>query len=927
MNVLLQAYISNLQLEGFALVADLTFVRQSAARLCRALFEIALRRGWAAMADRGLNLCKMVERRMWLSQSPLRQFKGMQEMIVRKLEKKEIAWDRYYDLKPQDLAELVKLPKMGKTLHRLVHQFPRLELSAHVQPITRALLRIELTITPDFQFDPKVHDSAQLFHILVEDVDGEKVLHHEPFMLKIAHAEEEHAITFAVPIQDPLPPQYFLRVVSDRWIHSESTLPVSFRHLILPQKFAPHTELLDLQPLPVAALRDSTAERLYADRFRHFNPIQTQTFSSLYETDENVLVCAPTGSGKTICAEFALLRMLSTQLQSRCVYVAPNSDISHQRFLDWDQKFGEPGLGKAVVELTGETVADLRLLERGQIIVTTAERWDVLSRRWKQRKAVQDVSLFIVDELHLIGGTDGPMLEVVASRMRYISSQLEKRIRVVGLASSIANAKDVGDWLGTTSHSLFSFHSNVRPVPLELYLHGFDTNHFASRLLAMAKPVYNAVVGHAASAPTVVFVPSRKQCQLTAIDLMTYASASGSPGRFCTASERGWRRYSSRSKTLRSSRRSATRRIRPPGSREERRERVEALYRDGVILVVVVPASYCWSLELTAMLVVIMGTETYDGREHRYVDYPVTDMLQMIGKAGRPLTDASGKCVVLCHTPKKEYLKRLLHEPLPVESHLDHFLHDHINAEIVTKTVENKQYAVDYLTWTFYYRRLAQNPNYYNLTGMTHRHLSDHLSELVEAVVSDLEESRCIAVKDDFELTALNLGMIAGYYYIQYTTIELFASSVTAKTKVRGLLEIVASASEYATLAIRHGDDRVLQKLAAHLPQKLPDDAKFTEPHIKALVLLQCHFSREPLPVDLRNDLDLVLSDALRLLQALVDVISSNGWLKPALAVMELSQMIAGPVGSRPHAAAGAPLHARNCRTLRSKHRGSRGRP
>ena len=53
----------------------------------------------------------------------------------------------------------------------------------------------------------------------------------------------------------------------------------------------------------------------------------------------------------------------------------------------------------------------------------------------------------------------------------------------------------------------------------------------------MAKPVYNAVVGHAASAPTVVFVPSRKQCQLTAIDLMTYASASGSPGRFCTASE------------------------------------------------------------------------------------------------------------------------------------------------------------------------------------------------------------------------------------------------------------------------------------------------------------------------------------------------------------------------------------------------------
>ena len=66
-----------------------------------------------------------------------------------------------------------------------------------------------------------------------------------------------------------------MQVVSDRWLQCEATLPVSFRHLILPEKFPPPTELLDLQPLPPSALKSPTFERLYK-RYRAFNPIQTQ---------------------------------------------------------------------------------------------------------------------------------------------------------------------------------------------------------------------------------------------------------------------------------------------------------------------------------------------------------------------------------------------------------------------------------------------------------------------------------------------------------------------------------------------------------------------------------------------------------------------------------------------------------------------------
>jgi len=246
-NVLLQAFISRLKMDGFALGSDMVYVQQSAGRIMRALYEIVVRRGWANLANLALNVCKMVDKRMWSTQSPLRQFKGIPEDIIKKIEKKDFPWERLYDLPPEGIGELIAFPKMGRTIHKYVHQFPRLDLSAHVQPITRGILRVDLTLTPDFQWNAKVHGAAEGFWVFVEDVDQETILHHEFFILKQRYAEDEHNLTFTVPIFDPLPPQYFLRVVSDRWLNCESMLPVSFRHLILPEKYPPHTELLDLQ--------------------------------------------------------------------------------------------------------------------------------------------------------------------------------------------------------------------------------------------------------------------------------------------------------------------------------------------------------------------------------------------------------------------------------------------------------------------------------------------------------------------------------------------------------------------------------------------------------------------------------------------------------------------------------------------------------
>ncbi|CAA7057085.1 unnamed protein product [Microthlaspi erraticum] len=894
-NVLLQIYISKLKLEGHSLTSDMVYITESAGRLLRALFEIVLKRGWAQLADKALNLSKMVAKRMWSVQNPLRQFHGLIpiEILVR-LEKKDLVWERYYDLSSQELGELIRNPKMGRPFHKIIHQFPKLNLAAHVQPISRSILQVELTVTPDFQWDDKVHNYAEPFWIIVEDNDGEKILHQEYFLLKKQYIGEDHTLNFTVPISEPMPPQYFIRVVSDKWLDSQTVLPVSFRYLILPEKYPPPTELLDLQPLPVTALKNPSYEPLYQD-FKHFNPVQTQVFDVLYNTSDSVLVAAATGSGKTICAEFAILRNHREGPDStmRVVYIAPLEAIAKAQFRDWERKFGK-GLGLRVVELTGETALDLKLLEKGQVIISTPEKWDALSRRWKQRKHIQQVSLFIVDELHLIGGQGGPVMEVIISRMRYISSQVGNKIRIVALSTSVANGKDLGEWIGASSRGLFNFPPNVRPVPLEIHIQGVDILSFEARMQAMTKPTYTAIVQHAKNKkPAIVFVPTRKHVHLTAVDLLEYSHFDNtqSPD-FLFGNPEELEPFVSRvgEKTLKETLRHGIGYLHE-GLSSLDQEIVTQLFEAGRIQVCVMTSSLCWGTPLMAHLVVVMGTQFFDEQENSHSDYPISDLLQMMGRGSRPLLDDAGKCVIFCHAPRKEYYKKFLYDAFPVESHLQHFLHDNFNAEVIAGVIENKQEAVDYLTWSFMYRRLPQNPNYYNLQGASHRHLCDHLSELVENTLSDLELSKCIEIDNELDLSPLNLGMIASHYYITYTTIERFSTLLTSETKMKGLLEILTSASEYDSIPIRSGEEEKVRRLINHQRFSFANP-KCTDPHVKANALLQAHFSRQEISEKLAMDQRKVLLSATRLLQAMVDVISSKSCLNLALLAMEVSQMV-----------------------------------
>ncbi|KAA8642266.1 ATP-dependent RNA helicase BRR2 [Aspergillus tanneri] len=893
-NVLLQAYISRLKLEGLALMADMVYVTQSAGRILRALFEITLKKGWSSVAKTALDLCKMAEKRMWPTMTPLRQFPSCPRDIMQKAERIDVPWSSYFDLDPPRMGELLGMPKAGRVVCDLVSKFPRLDVQAQVQPITRSMLRVELTITPNFVWDESVHGTAQDFWVLVEDCDGEDILFHDQFVLRMDFAQSEmneHLVEFTVPITEPMPPNYFISLVSDRWMHSETKIAVSFQKLILPERFPPHTPLLDMQRAPVKALKRGDYQQLYPD-WQYFNKIQTQTFKSLFDTNDNVFIGAPPGSGKTVCAELALLRHWSTEDAGRAVYVSPFQELVDQRLADWENRLAKVAGSKKIVKLTGETTADLKLLEHADLVLATPTQWDVLSRQWHRRKNVQTVKLFIADELHMLGGYGGYVYEVVVSRMHSIALQLENGLRLVGLSVPLANARDIGEWIGANKHTIYNFSPHARQVPLELHIQSFTIPHFPSLMLAMARPAYLSIMQLSPDKPALVFVPSRKQTRSTAMDLLAACAIDGDEDRFLHADVNELEPLLSRvqERTLAESLSHGIGYYHEALSPSDKRI-VSHLFTIGAIQVLLASRDVCWEINLTAHLVIVMGTQFFEGREHRYIDYPVSEILQMFGKASRPGEDKIGRGVLMVPAVKREYYKKFLNEALPVESHLQVYLHDAFVTEMSTRTITSTQDAVDWMTHTYFYRRLFANPSFYGLSDVSHEGLSTFLSELVENTLKELAEAKIIDLdEDDDSVSPLNAAMIGAYYNISFITMQTFLLSLSARTKLKGILEIVTSATEFESIQMRRHEDHILRRVYDRVPVKMSEPA-YDSPHFKAFVLLQAHFSRMQLPIDLAKDQEVIVSKVLNLLSACVDVLSSDGHLN-AMNAMEMSQMV-----------------------------------
>ena len=292
----------------------------------------------------------------------------------------------------------------------------------------------------------------------------------------------------------------------------------------------------------------------FAGAFRFFNPIQSECFDLAFLSDDNAVVAAPTGGGKTAVLELALLRLQARYLSPdgaafaprpgllKAVYVAPAKALVAERTADWGARLG--ALGLAVREVTGETgeEAEAAALEGADVLCTTPEKFDALSRRRAGAGAagfLSDVALVLIDEVHLLAeGGRGAALEAgIVGRLRAVAAlpgmarAPVAACRFVAVSATVPNVGDVAEWLGAPARAVRVFGEETRPVPLTVEVRGYapaPNDFLFDRRLT--EHLFGVIAERSRGRPALVFCASRAGAAGAAAAVARGAAAAAAGG-------------------------------------------------------------------------------------------------------------------------------------------------------------------------------------------------------------------------------------------------------------------------------------------------------------------------------------------------------------------------------------------------------------
>ena len=550
------------------------------------------------------------------------------------------------------------------------------------------------------------------------------------------------------------------------------------------------TPLVQGIPLvPVSALPDRLRTVF---PFPTFNAVQSKCFDRVFKSDNNFVMSSPTGSGKTAILELAICRAVAIHStgQYKVVYQAPTKALCSERQRDWDKKFTQLGLKCA--ELTGDSDAsDLRNVQSANVIITTPEKWDSMTRKWKDHERLMRlVRLFLIDEVHILNENRGAVLEAVVSRMKSISTD----VRFVALSATVPNFQDVAAWLGTNSSEPYQpspserFGEEFRPIKLRKHVCGysFKSNNDWAFEKQLDDKLPDIISKYSEKKPMMIFCATRKSCITTARLVADWS-------RTRNGHDPLWNHPSQslnvQDKELRDLVPSGVA-FHHAGLSPGDRIMVEAGFLRGDISVICCTSTLAVGVNLPCHLVIIKNTMSWT--QEGFNEYSDLDMMQMLGRAGRPQFDDSAVAVIMTRQNKVRRYETLVTGQEILESKLHLNLIDHMNAEIGLGTIRDLDSARKWLTSTFMYIRLQQNPAYYKLEGSrSGQSIQEQVDDICFRDINLLREHNLMTGEEQFRCT--EFGHAMARYYVHFETMKVFMGLQHKST----LSEIVSRAPHY----------------------------------------------------------------------------------------------------------------------------------
>lgn len=203
------------------------------------------------------------------------------------------------------------------------------------------------------------------------------------------------------------------------------------------------------------------------------------------------------------------------------------------------------------------------------------------------------------------------------------------------------------------------------------------------------------------------------------------------------------------------------------------RHAVEAGFLNGDINVICCTSTLAVGVNLPCHLVIIKNTVSW--QDSGCKEYSDLEMMQMLGRAGRPQFDDSAVAVILTRKQRVDHYEKLVAGSEPLESRLHLNLIDHLNAEIGLGTVTDVKSATKWLAGTFFFVRLQRNPSHYKMKeGGGRSDEEELLRQICEENLNLLQESALVTPQAPLKST--ELGDAMARYYVKFDTMKLLLS-------------------------------------------------------------------------------------------------------------------------------------------------------